>query len=97
MEADLHRGGAARRPRGDAAADGPRRFDLDRTIDRLVTSRVWGVPLMFAMLTAVFWLTIAGANVPSGMLATLLVDTLHPLLKSAGDGSRAAVVAQRRC
>ena len=27
-------------------------FDLDRTIDRLVTSRVWGFPLMIAMLTA---------------------------------------------
>ena len=65
-------------------ASGPRRFDMDRTIDRLVTSRVWGVPLMLAMLTAVFWLTIAGANVPSGWLATLLIDAAHPLLKSAG-------------
>jgi ferrous iron transport protein B len=65
-------------------SDAPRRFDLDRTIDRLVTSRVWGVPLMLAMLTGVFWLTIAGANVPSGLLAWLLVDTLHPLLASAG-------------
>ena len=40
-------------------AEGGRRFDLDRTIDRLVTSRRWGVPLMLAMLTGVFWLTIA--------------------------------------
>ena len=29
-------------------AGGGRRFDLDRTIDRLVTSRIWGVPLMVA-------------------------------------------------
>jgi ferrous iron transport protein B len=57
-------------------------FDLDRLIDRLVTSRVWGVPIMLGLLTLVFWLTIAGANVPSGMLASLLVDTLHPMLKS---------------
>jgi ferrous iron transport protein B len=63
-------------------AEGGRRFDLDRTIDRMVTSRVWGVPLMIAMLTAVFWLTIAGANVPSGMLATLLIDWTVPVLKS---------------
>jgi len=63
-------------------ADGPRRFDLDRAIDRLVTSRIWGVPLMIAMLTAVFWLTIAGANVPSGMLASVLIDWAHPLLKA---------------
>jgi len=59
-----------------------RRFDLDRTIDRLVTSRVWGVPLMLLLLTGVFWVTIAGANVPSAMLANLLVDQAHPLLKS---------------
>lgn len=62
--------------------DEPERFDLDRKIDRLVTSRVFGIPLMLGMLAAVFWLTIAGANVPSAMLAELLVDTLHPILKS---------------
>ncbi|MDP6416836.1 MAG: nucleoside recognition domain-containing protein, partial [Gammaproteobacteria bacterium] len=60
----------------------PPRFDWDRTIDRLVTSRWFGFPLMLLMLTVVFWLTIAGANVPSSMLATLLLDNLHPLLKA---------------
>lgn len=59
-----------------------RRFDLDRTIDRLVTSRRWGIPIMMALLTGVFWATIAGANVPSGLLADLLIDTLHPMLKA---------------
>jgi ferrous iron transport protein B len=29
----------------------------------------------------VFWLTVAGANYPSGMLASFLIDYLHPLLK----------------
>ena len=58
------------------------RFDLDRTIDRLVTSRWLGFPIMLAILTLVFWLTIEGANVPSAMLASLLIDTLHPTLKS---------------
>ncbi len=61
----------------------PPRFDLDGTLDRLVTSRVVGFPLMLLLLTAVFWLTIAGANVPSAMLASLLIDTVHPILKSA--------------
>ena len=60
-----------------------RRFDFDARLDRLVTSRVFGFPLMLLMLTVVFWLTIAGANVPSSMLATLLIDTVHPLLKQA--------------
>ncbi len=57
-------------------------YSLDLKIDRIVTSRWLGFPIMFLMLAVVFWITIAGANVPSGMLATLLVDTLHPILKS---------------
>ena len=58
------------------------RFDLDRTIDGLVTSRWLGFPMMLLMLGVVFWLTIEGANVPSAMLATLLIDNLHPILKN---------------
>ncbi len=60
----------------------PPRFDLDRTIDRLVTSRVWGFPLMLLLLMIVFWLTISGANYPSQFLAWLLLDNGHPLLKT---------------
>ena len=45
------------------------RLDLDQRIDRLVTSRVLGLPLMLAILSGVFWLTIIGANVPSQMIA----------------------------
>ena len=62
-------------------ADDKPRFDLDRTIDRLVTSRTFGIPLMVALLTLVFWITIAGANVPSGMLATLLIDNVYVWLR----------------
>ncbi len=58
------------------------RFDLDRTIDRLVTSRWLGFPIMLFLLTLVFWLTIEGANLPSAMLAGLLIDSVHPMLKS---------------
>ena len=57
------------------------RFDMDRTIDRIVTSRIWGFPLMILLFTVVFWLTISGANVPSAMLATLLLDNGVPFLK----------------
>ena len=66
--------------------DKPPRFDLDRTLDRIITSRLWGFPLMVVMLAIVFWLTISGANIPSDMLASVLIDTLHPLLKSAAAG-----------
>lgn len=41
---------------------------IDRTIDRYVTSKVWGIPLMIALLFLVFWLTITGANYPSDLL-----------------------------
>lgn len=61
------------------------RFDLDRTIDKIVTSRVWGFPMMILLFTVVFWLTISGANVPSSMLATLLIDKTVPLLHQAAD------------
>ena len=56
-------------------------FDLDRTIDKLVTSRLWGFPMMILLFTFVFWFTITGANVPSGWLATFFLEILHPLLK----------------
>ena len=57
------------------------RFDFDKKLDQILTSRIWGFPLMLALLMIVFWLTISGANVPSSMLATLLLDNIHPLLK----------------
>jgi ferrous iron transport protein B len=59
------------------------RFDLDRSLDRLLTSRRWGFPLMLLLLAGVFWLTIVGANVPSALLFDLLVGTIYPALKSA--------------
>ena len=46
--------------------------DWDQRIDRIVTSPVFGLPLMLAILAVVFWLTIAAANVPSAMIATAL-------------------------
>ena len=58
------------------------RFNLDRAIDRLVTSKWTGFPIMFLLLAVVFWLTVVGANIPSGLLATFFMDTLHPWLKS---------------
>ncbi len=77
---------AARLAERAVVEDGaPRRFDLDRAIDEVVTSRVWGFPVMLLLLTAVFWLTISGANVPSSALASLLIDRVHPLLHRAGD------------
>jgi ferrous iron transport protein B len=44
-------------------------LDFDRRIDRIVTSPIFGLPIMALLLAAVFWLTVAGANVPSALLA----------------------------
>jgi ferrous iron transport protein B len=60
------------------------KFDLDRVLDRIFTNRWMGFPVMLLMLAAVFWITIAGANVPSALLATLLIDNLHPVLQEFG-------------
>ncbi|HSM06458.1 MAG TPA: ferrous iron transporter B [Longimicrobiales bacterium] len=58
---------------------------FDRTLDRLLTSKWTGVPVMLLILMVVFWLTIAGANVPSAMLANLLLDTVYPALMGFAD------------
>ncbi len=60
---------------------------LDRRLDRLLTSRLTGYPILLAMLTLIFWLTIAGANVPSALLADGLFwveDRLSELFLSLG-------------
>ncbi len=57
------------------------KFDLDRTLDRLVTSRWLGFPIMGLLLAVALWITISGANIPSSLLAALLLDTVHPMLK----------------
>jgi ferrous iron transport protein B len=59
------------------------RFSLDRTIDKLVTSKWTGFPIMLLLLATVFWLTVQGANIPSGFLSWVLVDQFHPVLKQA--------------
>ncbi|WP_232695895.1 nucleoside recognition domain-containing protein [Brevibacillus daliensis] len=40
-------------------------------LDRIFTSKIWGFPIMLAILGLIFWITIAGANVPSSMLADM--------------------------
>ena len=41
----------------------------DRRIDKILTSKVTGIPAMILLLFGVFWLTITGANYPSAVLA----------------------------
>ncbi len=51
---------------------GERRRDWDGLLDRLVTSPIFGLPIMLLILAVVFWLTITGANVPSALIADAL-------------------------
>ena len=58
---------------------------FDRALDKILTSRLWGFPIMILLFALMFWLTIAGANVPSGWLATLLIDKLWPILREGAN------------
>jgi ferrous iron transport protein B len=53
-----------------AAVDQARQWD--RRLDRLLTSKGFGIPVMLALLGVLFWITITGANYPSQLLATAL-------------------------
>ncbi len=56
----------------------------DRAIDKIITSKTFGFPLMFIMLSIIFWITITGANYPSEFLSKFffyLEDKLYNLIK----------------
>ncbi|WP_019121370.1 nucleoside recognition domain-containing protein [Brevibacillus massiliensis] len=48
-----------------------KKLETTYRLDKIVTSPIWGFPIMLAILGVVFWITIAGANVPSEMLASM--------------------------
>jgi ferrous iron transport protein B len=45
---------------------------MDRKIDHILTSRIFGIPIMIGLLGVIFWLTITGANYPSELLSNFL-------------------------
>lgn len=51
----------------------------DRKLDRLLTSRGTGIPVMLLLLAGILWLTMVGANVPSEKLSELLMGLQEPL------------------
>lgn len=53
--------------------------ERDRRIDRILTSKLTGIPIMIAMLFGIFWITISGANVPSALLSEGLFSLEQPL------------------
>jgi ferrous iron transport protein B len=64
-----------------------RTADWDRKLDDLLTSRLFGFPIMLGLLGVILWLTIVGANYPSRWLATFafrLEGHLSAFLLAAG-------------
>lgn len=88
--ADRIVGALYRRAEGVARAavtrHGPGR-DITPALDRVLTSRLTGFPVMLLALGAVIWLTVVGSNYPSEALAALLFglgDRLDALLAAIG-------------
>ena len=48
------------------------KLDRDEKIDKIVSSKVFGIPLMLLLLCSILWITIEGANIPSQLLSNLL-------------------------
>ncbi len=47
------------------------KFEKDRKLDKIMTSKKFGIPIMIALLGIIFWITIVGANYPSQFLSWL--------------------------
>lgn len=47
----------------------------ERTLDKILTSKSVGIPIMILFLALIFWLTIVGANYPSELIAGVLFKT----------------------
>ena len=48
------------------------KLDRDEKIDKIVSSKVFSIPLMLLLLCSILWITIEGANIPSQLLSNFL-------------------------
>lgn len=58
--------------------------ERDLKIDKILTNKITGIPIMLLLLGIIFWITIVGANYPSQLLFTLfqsLGDVLYELFE----------------
>ncbi len=66
-------------------SDSPHSFD--RRLDRIITSKMLGFPIMLLLLILIFWITMVGANYPSSALSSFfsfLEDHIRAFMQSAG-------------
>ena len=62
-------------------------MDRDEKIDKIVSSKIFGIPLMLLLLCGILWITIEGANIPSEILSNVLFSIepkIYNLLGSIG-------------
>ena len=55
----------------------------DRKIDKILTSKKYGIPIMIAFLLLIFWITIVGANYPSQFLFSVFGNIQEKLIEFA--------------
>lgn len=65
-----------------SAKEGGRNSRWDRRLDKILTGKWTGIPVMLLLLAGVFWITIVGANIPSQWLG----DGLFFLGEKMGEG-----------
>lgn len=56
----------------------------ERKIDKILTNKITGIPIMLIMLFIIFWLTIIGSNFPSEILSKFLFSLEEPLMQLLG-------------
>lgn len=54
--------------------------NIDRKVDKILTSKKYGIPIMLLFLGLIFWLTIVGANYPSELLSSFFAYIQEKLL-----------------
>ncbi|WP_343348203.1 ferrous iron transport protein B [Terrisporobacter petrolearius] len=62
-------------------------MDRDEKIDKIVSSKVFGIPIMLLLLCGVLWITIEGSNVPSSIISDVLFSIepkIYDFLNSIG-------------
>ena len=55
----------------------------DRKIDKILTSKKYGIPIMILFLLLIFWITIVGANYPSQFLFSIFGNIQEKLIEFA--------------
>ena len=55
----------------------------DRKIDKILTSKKYGIPIMILFLLLIFWITIVGANYPSQFLFSVFGNIQEKLIEFA--------------